>query len=75
MARQDKRDEPARAEGPTSTAAERDMRLQDIRGRVDREAARETEQGNRAQAGKEAKAAQTNEQPPLSLAGRGRKRA
>ena len=63
MERQDKRDEPARAEGPTSTAAEREMRLQDIRGRVDREAARETEQGNRAQAGKEAKAAQTNDQP------------
>ncbi|PPC89066.1 MAG: hypothetical protein CTY36_16120, partial [Methylocystis sp.] len=41
--RQDKRDEPARAQGPTSTAAEREIRLQDIRGRVDREAARETE--------------------------------
>ncbi|PPD40705.1 MAG: hypothetical protein CTY15_14530, partial [Methylocystis sp.] len=63
MAREDKRDEPIRAEGPTSTAAERDMRLQDIRGRVDREAARETEQANRAKAGKEAKAAQTNDQP------------
>ena len=63
-ARQDKRDDPARAEGLTSTAAERDMRLQDIRGRVDREAARETEQANRAQAGKEAKAAQTNEPTP-----------
>ena len=49
MERQDKRDEPARAEGPTSTAAERDIRLQEIRGRVDREAARETEQANRAE--------------------------
>ena len=60
-ARQDKRDESA---GPTSTAAEREMRLQDIRGRVDREAARETEQANRAKAGKETNVAQTNEQTP-----------
>ena len=69
IARQDKRDEPARAEGPTSTAAERDMRLQDIRARVDREAARETEQANRAHAGKEAKAAQTNKPTPDRLQG------
>lgn len=64
MERQDKRDEPARAEGLTSTAAERELRLQDIRGRVDREAARETEQANRAKDGKETKAAQTNERTP-----------
>ncbi|NUJ81851.1 relaxase/mobilization nuclease domain-containing protein [Methylocystis sp. FS] len=63
MARQDKRDEPARAEGPTSTAAERDIRLQDIRGRVDREAARETEQANRSK-GAEVSAAQANEPSP-----------
>ncbi|HEY8124402.1 MAG TPA: LPD7 domain-containing protein, partial [Methylocystis sp.] len=64
MERQDKRDEPARAEGPTSTAAERDIRLQEIRGRVDREAARETEQAYRAREAKEAHDAQTNEQTP-----------
>jgi hypothetical protein len=64
MERQDKRDEPARAEGPTSTAAERDIRLQEIRGRVDREAARETEQAYRARDAKEAHDAQTNEQTP-----------
>ncbi len=63
-ARQDKRDELARAEGPTSTAAEREIRLQDIRGRVDREAARETEQADRAKGAKEPNPAQTNEQPP-----------
>lgn len=66
---QDKPDEPARAEGPTSTAAERDMRLQDIRGRVDREAARETEQANRAKDGKETSAAQMNDQPRDRLQG------
>ncbi|AZG79029.1 LPD7 domain-containing protein [Methylocystis rosea] len=64
MERRDKRDEPARAEGPTSTAAERDIRLQEIRGRVDREAARETEQAYRAREAKEAHDAQTNEQRP-----------
>jgi hypothetical protein len=64
MARQDKRDEPARAEGPNSTAAERDIRLQEIRGQVDREAARETEQAYRAREAKEAHDAQTNEQTP-----------
>lgn len=62
--RQDKRDEPARAQGPTSTAAESEIRLQDIRGRVDREAARETEQADRAKGTKEPNPAQTNEQPP-----------
>lgn len=68
-ARQDKRDQPARTEGLTSTAAERDMRLQDIRGRVDREAARETEQANRAKDGKEISSAQMNAQPRDRLQG------
>ncbi|MGJ0453421.1 MAG: LPD7 domain-containing protein [Methylocystis sp.] len=64
MERRDKRDEPARAEGPTSTAAEREIRLQEIRGRVDREAARETEQAARTEGANKTNAVQVNEPSP-----------
>ncbi len=63
-AQQQQREDHARTEGPTSTAAEREIRLQEVRGRVDREEARETDQASRAKGAKEANAAQTHEQTP-----------
>lgn len=64
LAPQDKRDQTARAEGPTPTAAEREIRLQEIRGRVDREAARETQQAARTEGANQTNTVQTNEQTP-----------
>ena len=66
---QEREDDSERAQGPMSTPAERDMRLQDIKGRVDREADRETEQVERAKGARQTSPAQTNEQPPYRSQG------
>ena len=46
------------------TPAEQELRLQDIRGRVEREAERETDQANRARAAHETNVAQGSERTP-----------
>jgi hypothetical protein len=46
------------------TPAEQELRLQDIRGRVEREAERETDQANRARAAQETNVAQGSERTP-----------
>jgi hypothetical protein len=49
---------------PGKTPAEQEMRLQDIRGRIDREAERETHEADRARAARETNAAQGSERTP-----------
>jgi hypothetical protein len=49
---------------PSKTPAEQEMRLQDIRGRIDREAERETREADRARAARETNAAQGSERTP-----------
>jgi hypothetical protein len=48
----------------SKTPAEQELRLQDIRGRVEREAERETDQANRARAAHETNVAQGSERTP-----------
>ena len=61
--------EPAERAALATTAAERDLRLEDIKGRVDREAGRETEQAQKAQRANETSPAQSSEQRPYSSQG------
>ena len=56
--------EAAAAPGPRPTPAELELRLQNIRGRVAREAGRETEQAAKADVAREFNAAQGTEQTP-----------